>query len=501
MSLVQASIKRVVFPGCDNPAISDIDLVIEPGEFIVITGPVASGKSVLCHCLIGAVPHFFPAKMEGQVKVNGQDLNEISLPQIAGTVGYMMQDPQSQLFSVSVEEDVAFGPGNLGLSREEIKRRTAESIEFVGLTGFGHRSPENLSGGEAQKAVLAGVLSLEPPVLVLDQPTAEMDAAGRKDIFSRLGQLCREKRTTIILVTDQLAELAPYATRYLALEGGKIVSDSPILPTASVQTKLLQGGWGEAKVSSARGEEIARLQDCTYTYPGGQLGCQEINLSLHQGELVALLGVNGSGKTTVARHFNGLAKPEKGSLHIHGRELAGKNHLALRQKVGFLFQNPDNQIFANTVEEEVGFALKIRKVPQQEIRVKVEQVLSLTGLLPLRDLHPHRLSRGQRQLLALASVLVGDPPIIIADEPTAGLNSDAAMTVIENLVKLAGEGRTVLWVTHDLRLAARYAHRLVAMHKQRVKLDIPVEELFVHQEELVRMGLDFPAWEIPQGGV
>ena len=494
-ALVTADIKKLCFSGSENPVLQDIHLVIEPGEFVVITGAVASGKSTLCHCLTGAVPHFFPAHLEGQVKIDGKSLNELSLPQIAGLVGYMMQDPQNQIFSVSVKEDVAFGPGNLGLPRHEVLDRVAEALNFVGLPGFGERSPETLSGGEAQRAVLAGILALKPQLLVLDQPAAELDPTGKKEIYSRLGALNRTEKATVMIVTSQPQEVAQYATRYLVLNDGRIVEDCSSLPQQFRSFNLY-------KMRSARlgqlsypvqdmAAETAAVENATYVYPDGQLGCKEINFKLHQGELVALLGLNGSGKTTVARHINALVRPAMGNVRVLGQDLNGANLEFIRQKVGFLFQNPDYQIFAGSVSEEVGFGLKIRNTPAAEMKRRVEEVLETVGLLPHIDIHPHRLSRGQRQLLALASILVSEPDIVIADEPTAGLDRSISMRIMDRLSDMAAQGKTVLLVTHDLELAACYANRLVAMHRQRIHLDISLSELPNYRDQLCNIGLDF----------
>lgn len=511
--LLKALINRLVFPGQESPALTDINLTIGQGEFIVITGSVASGKSALCHCLTGAVPHFFPAHLEGEVRVDGRNLREMTLPRIAGLVGYMMQDPQNQIFSVTVGEDIAFGPGNLGLPRQEVRDRVTGALDFVGLKGFQDRAPETLSGGEAQRAVLAGVLALQPRLLVLDQPAAELDPAGRKDIYSRLGALIQTGQSSIIMVTEHPEELEQYATRYLVMDKGKIMVSAPVLPgihhamppnvhhsvpshvqqpvAPHIRQTLPRYGQGAQSGDSSRKDEAVALEKCTYIYPDGQVGCRDVSLTLCRGELVALAGLNGSGKTTVARHFNGLVRPAPGWVRVFGRDLQEWGLKAVREKVGFLFQNPDYQIFAGSVREEVEFGLKIRKLPSEEIKRRVARVLEITGLTPCVDIHPHRLSRGQRQLLALASILACEPEIIVADEPTAGLNRSMAAAIAGHLKKMADTGCAVLVVTHDLELAAGYANRVVAMHKGEIRYDLPGGEISANLAGLREIGLDF----------
>ncbi|MBU7006130.1 ABC transporter ATP-binding protein [Phosphitispora fastidiosa] len=487
--LVDVSIKSLVFAGQDVPALSDIELVVTHGEFVVISGPVASGKTALCHCLTGAVPHFFPAHMAGKVTVAGINLAEAVLPEMAGTVGYMMQDPQNQLFSTTIAEDVAFGPGNMALDRAEVSRRIDEALDFVGLSGFEDRSPETLSGGEAQRAVLAGVLAMKPKVLVLDQPAAEMDPPGRRDIYKRLGRLSRSGDCGIILVTDHPEELSEYGTRFILMHDGCIVQDSarpaPVMSGAAAgfSPGLLQ--------VSGPGETAASLENCSYSYEGSLQGCRDVSLEIRIGEVAALVGLNGSGKTTLAKHFNGLVSPQQGVVRVLGRELNKNSIWDIRREVGFLFQNPDYQIFANSVEEEAAFALKIRKIPRDEVMQRVNRVLRFTGLFEYRSRHPQRLSSGQRQLLALASILAAEPKIIIADEPTSGLNRETAELIMQLLSQVAAEGGAVLLVTHDLGLAAQYAHRIVGMFKHQICIDIPTAQLSSHLEEFRSIGLDF----------
>lgn len=498
--MVKARIKNVFFPGQDASVLSDIKLDIEKGEFVVVSGPVAAGKSTLCHCLTGAIPHYYNARLEGQIVIADKDLALKRLPEMAGITGYVMQDPQSQIFSVSLREDVAFGPGNLGLPLAEIEERVAEALSFVGLTGYEERAPETLSGGEAQRAVLAGVLALHPNLLVLDHPAAELDAAGRKAIHSRLGKLNKSKGTTIVMVTESPEELIGLATRFLVLEEGKIVADSPRCPEVShfsekkmsdmSQNVNLQRASSIEAIKKGR-DKTVELLNCTYTYSGGQRGCINANLSLHKGELVALMGINGSGKTTLAKHINGLLSPQSGDVEVLGHRLDKVGQSMVLPRVGFLFQNPDFQIFAETVEEEVAFGLKVRGYPPADISQRVKVILEELELLSFKNLHPHRLSRSQRQLLALASVLVCKPDIIIADEPTAGLHKSAGYKIMECLSDFAFKGGTVLVVTHDLELAVTYAHRIVAMYRNQIHLDLPVTQLSKHLPGLREIGLDF----------
>lgn len=228
-----------------------------------------------------------------------------------------------------------------------------------------------------------------------------------------------------------------------------------------------------------------------YTYKGGFVGCEPLDLTIRQGEFVSVIGLNGSGKTTLMKMLEGLLVPTVGTVELFGQKVTKKNINELRKRIGFLFQNPDFQIFASTVAEEVAFTLKLRKIPEDKIKAKVEAALSQSGLLPYLQEHPQKLSRGQRQMLALASVLVGEPDIIIADEPTSGLDEAQSYMIMDALSDLVKQGKTVLLVTHDLSMARQYAHRIVSMHRHEIVLDIPGTEMMNHRETLERIGLMF----------
>jgi energy-coupling factor transporter ATP-binding protein EcfA2 len=484
--LVDATIARVRFPGWPQPVLQDIQLQVEPGELVVVCGPVAAGKTVLCHSLSGAIPAFFQADLEGKVTVGGVDLARAKLPSLAGLVGYMTQEPQTQLFSGTVEEDVAFGPCNLGLPRDEVRRRVAESLAFVGLSGFEQRSPGTLSGGEAQRVVLAAVLALRPRLLVLDQPTAELDPRGRRAVLACLQRLRHEHDVAVVMVSDRPEELRSHATRFLQLEGGR----------PAVYIGRPASSFGRRWRAPDPGDEVVALDGCTHAYPDSRTGCRDVDLTLRQGELVALLGVNGSGKTTVAKHCNGLLRPTAGTVRLFGRE-AAPGRLEAGRRVGFLFQNPDHQLLADSVTQEVAFTLRLQRLAPDQIPARVEQTLGLVGLAALGDEHPHKLSRGQRQLLAVASVLAGHQDVLVADEPTSGLGWAEAERVMQLLAGQVDDGRTVLLVTHDLELALAHATRVVVMREQAVVCDFPRAELPRHLDALAAAGLDVPAERPP----
>lgn len=494
-TIAKVKIEKLVFPQEEKPALKNIDFEITQGDFIVITGGVASGKSILLHCITGAIPHYHNAELTGNVTILGQDIKDMHLNRMSDYVGYMMQEPQNQIISLEVYEDVAFGLGNLEIPLQQIDQTVKTTLEYVGLSGYESRQTASLSGGEAQRVVLAGVLALNAPILILDQPTAELDAQGRYELYKRLGQLNITQKLTIVLVMDRIEEVLNYANRVFYMRDGEITKQCSPEDYYKEQLEHRLGRSNDnTSFNSNHGKPkgiIAEMTNVSYQYKNQLLGCEDINLEIYQGDFLAIIGANGSGKSTLAKLLIGLLKPSKGEIKVFNQTLTKENLTKIRTKVGFLFQNPDYQIFASTVEEEVGFSLKLRGEQSEVIEQTIDECLNFVGLLDYRKLHPHRLSRGQRQLLALASILVSDPEFIIADEPTSGLDETQGYMIMDKLFDLSKHGKTILLITHDLTMAKNYSNRLVALHKQRLQLAISTRDLDQHLDTLQAIGLNF----------
>ncbi|NTU89014.1 MAG: ATP-binding cassette domain-containing protein [Actinobacteria bacterium] len=491
---VRLNIESLTFPPETADVLKNIDLTVARGDFIAITGDAASGKSMLLHSITGAAVEFFNGELQGTVRVMGHDVADIPLTRMCDHVGYMMQEPQNQIVNITVADEVAFGVANMNLSLNEIKKRTSASLRFVGLDGFEGRSTDGLSGGQAQRAVLAGVLAMETPLLILDQPTAELDEKGKQELFARLKYLNKEKGVTVVMVMDRATDILAYSNRILIMGGGEIIEECS--PDEYRKRLCAKSTPRLSPAKKPAGSTNIELRDVSFTYDDGFVGCENIDISINEGDFAGIVGINGSGKTTLIKLMEGLLKPESGSIEVFNTPLIKKNLSALRSRIGFLFQNPDLQIFATTVKDEVAFTLKMRKLPAEDIREKVQGILTEVGLASYADVHPQRLSRSQRQKLAVASILVGDPDIIIADEPTSGLDENQSILIMDLLADFHRKGKTVVLVTHDLPLARSYTTRIVAMHEHRVAVDIPTEETFSHGSALKRIGLDFQREEL-----
>ena len=529
MALIEFKDVTVKFPDTLHPSLNKVSFSINKGEFMLVTGSVGSGKSILGLCVCGLIPRIIQAELEGRVLVRGLDTKTTN---VTGYVGIVLQNPESQLIAFTVEEEVAFGPENLGLKREEIKERVDSALTMVGIEDLRGRSSIALSGGQKQRVVIAAVLAMRPEILVMDEPTSDLDPRGTESVISCVNRLNDEYGITIMMIEKKVEKICEFADNMIILDNGEIVREGEpheviknldILekvgvkpPQVSLLAYLLKNSGKyphrlipitlEEAVKSLSGkitptakefrdkfpnyyEEIIVCQDLWHTYPTGVTALKEINLTIRKGEFVAIIGENGSGKTTLVKHFNGLLKPSYGNVLIDGLDVTKTTVANLAAKVGFVFQNPDHQIFCDTVLEEVAYGPKNLGFSDKEIDRDVQYAIKMTGLEGKEKHYTYLLSRGDKSKLALASILSMNPQILVLDEPTTGLDYRSAqriMTLIEDLNKA---GKTIVLVTHDMSLVAEYAHRAVVMSHGEIIDGGLVREIFKKSESLRRASL------------
>jgi energy-coupling factor transport system ATP-binding protein len=533
--LVRAQIKSARYYAAPQAALRDVELSVMPGEFVVITGPAASGKSTLCYCLTGVIPHSISAELDGDVVVAGRRLRDLRLPEVAPLLGFVMQAPENQLFNLSVREDVSFGPENLCLPIDDIQRRVIASLGFTGMTEYLERASDQLSGGEAQRVVLSCLLALDAPLLVLDQPAAELDPEGRRQVYENLHRLNQHGKT-IVVVEDRLGDVAGFASRIILMQSGRVVRDEPIrtffaksdldqfgirIPDTVLLHHYLKARGVNSRIvpltvqevvddltleRPAAGSPVApisppanfpakpliAISHLTYAYPNGTRALHDVSLGCGAGEFLAIIGENGAGKTTLAKHLIGLLRPEPGTVMVAGKDVAQLTVAQASRLVGYLFQDPDYQIFNGSVFDEVAFGLRARKLPRAEIEDKVVAALRRLKLDHLRGEHPYTLSRGQRQRLALASTWVLQPPILLVDEPSTGLDYREAADLMGLLEEFRAGGGTILIITHDLELVFEYALRVIVMRKGAIRLDLPTARVQERFDEVSAAGVYLP---------
>ena len=499
-------------------ALSHISLSVNKGDFIGIIGPSGAGKSTLAACLSGAVPHHYTGTFFGSVMVDGHDTCEVSLTDVSQIVGSVLQDIDTQMVASIVEDEMLFGLENFGVPHDKIEERLAGALDAVGIADLRNREIATLSGGQKQKVAIAAILALEPRVLVLDEPTAALDPASSRHVFDTLHEVNERMGITVVVIEQKVALLSEYCGRIVVLDHGRVAFegtphevfshgeelremgvDSPRvarvsnslarhgviergLPCLNVPeaTALIAGlvgtghaGEGEARVPAASPhapalrphaegtEPVVELSGVNFSYPGGGASVRNLEMRVYPGELVGVVGQNGAGKTTLTKLLNGLFKPASGEVRIAGLSTSEVPTSAIAAHCATLFQNPDHQICKDTVLEEVAFGLELQGVEPGRARERAEGVAKRFGL-PL-DEAPFSLSRGQRQMVALASVVVCEPEVVLLDEPTSGLDYRECMTVMETVREMAEHGCAVIMVCHDMEVVSDFAERLVVM--------------------------------------
>jgi energy-coupling factor transport system ATP-binding protein len=495
-------------------ALKGISLSVEKGEFLAVTGPSGAGKTTLMLTLAGIIPQRLPGKFKGEVTVLGESTLSADLARLMQRVGVVFEDPEIQFVMGSVEDEVSLSLEPLDISEDELHRRVNRALKVVGLDeSFLSRNPLQLSGGEKQRVAIASAIAKEPEILILDEPTSDLDPLGKEEVIQAVEKLRRETDLTIILVEQDPEIIQRFAERVVVLNGGKIVFDGeprelyknlehlkrfsiypPELYELSFKAGLNSPSYEKllemarsgnlnhdiCKFYETRSEGKPKLQavNITHVYPGSVKALENVNLAIGTGELVAFLGPNGSGKTTLAKILAGLLDPTEGKVLIDGKDLRSFNRLELASKVGYVYQNPQHQLFCQSVYEEVAFGLRLRGLPINEIEEKVEVALETFRLGHLRDEHPFFLSKGEKRRLALASVYALDPDILIVDEPTTGQDRVFSEQLFQLLRELSYKNKSVIVITHSVELAAKYADRLIILRRGRIIADgSPVDVL------------------------
>lgn len=519
----------------DKPALMGIELAIKPAEFVVIVGPSGAGKSTLCYTFNGLVPKFLRGDLAGSVTVFGRSSADQKVSALSEQVGLVFQDFESQLFSTNVELEVAFAPENFGVERGEIARRVRESLATVGLTGLEHREPATLSGGQKQRLAIASVLSLEPSMIVMDEPTTDLDPLGKEAVFA-VSRRLRARGLTMVIAEHETEEAA-VADRVVVLNEGRIVADGapaevlvrtdwleglgvqplgaaqltthlglpPELSVDAAAESLARAGYrvdpgalalleqaGIQRGTPAAANPVIEVKALEHRYPNGVVALHGADLLIHSGEFVAVVGQNGSGKTTLVKHFNGLLMPTGGHVFVNGQPSAGQSVLQLGRTVGYVFQNPDHQIFAESVFDDVAFGPRNHGVAPDEVKVRVAEALAAVGLEGRDQEDPFSLTKGERQRVAVASILATRPQVIILDEPTTGLDYREQRNMMELVRRLNEAGHTIICVTHTMWVVAEYAHRTVVIKDGRIWMDGPTRQVMGREAELTQASLKPP---------
>jgi len=468
-------------PGAGLPAtaaLRDVSFHLEHGETLAVMGASGSGKSTLCHVLAGLAPRYTGGHVAGVVRVAGHDVLATMPP--TGAVGLLFQDAATQLFNPTVEDEVAWGLEALGTPPQHIGAQVEEALARFGLLPVRAGSPWTLSGGQQKRLALAAVWAMHPHVLLLDEPLGGLDPQGCDEVLAALATL-HHSGTTLLLTTARAPAVA-LAPLTLLLTDGMATSPASTAEVLQDEARLVKAGvlypsalWPTFEAPPGPSSESAvAVQDLHFAYTDGHAALHGVNLDIPQGQFVAVIGPNGAGKSTLLRHFNGLLRPTRGAVYIQGQDAAGRPTGDLAREVGFLFQRPEQQLFAATVREEVAFG--VRRLHLADVEGRVERALARFELTAHAEMPPSILSYGAQRAVTLAALAALDTPILALDEPTVGLDGCDWARLLAWLAERRAAGTTLIIVTHEMELAAR-ADRVVALAEGRVVADGAPDEV------------------------
>ncbi|MEX1019302.1 MAG: ATP-binding cassette domain-containing protein [Litorilinea sp.] len=501
---------RYTYPEAATPALDQIDVQLPEGELIVVVGPSGAGKSTLLRLVNGLAPHFSGGHLQGSLRVLGLDPVVATPRLMSREVGFVFQDPENQFVMDRVEDEIAFALENAGMARQEMRIRVEETLDLLDLAPLRGRRLDMLSGGERQRVAIAAALALRPRILVLDEPTSQLDPKSAEDVLAALVRLNTDLGLTVLLAEHRLERVLPYADRvlYLPQEGAPrldtpraLLGDEPAATTIPVAlspplvrlAKTL--GWEplpltvkeglawsrQLRVPTARGAQPPVAADTqpilsTHNLHAGYGDCPVLHgtdFAVRGGEIVVLLGRNGSGKTTLLKSLVGLIRPQRGEVRLQGVSIKGKDVADICRQVGYLPQDPNQLLFADTVAEEMAITLRNHGYDPRgyDLPIAPQTLLERLGLAHKAHAYPRDMSVGERQRAALAAILVTRPQALLLDEPTRGLDYAAKARLRSLLEEWRGEGMGIVIVTHDVELAAEVADRVVLMSQGEIIAD------------------------------
>ena len=480
------------------PAINDISFNLPAGEILLIAGASGCGKTTLLRCINGLIPRSYRAELSGRVLLNGEDYSEKPLAELSQIVGTVLQDPERQILGAFVRNEVAFGLENLGIPRAEIIQRIDETLDYLGISHLRDRATFSLSGGETQKVALAGVLAMQPDILVLDEPLASLDPASVEDALALIRRLADEGKSVLIIEHRVEDVLAVQPDQVMYMDAGHVTylgDHEGLLQTADYHEVKLPasiiieraGASGKtfeaapANTGNPNGSALVRFDDVSFNYPEGPPVIKDVNLTINEGDVIAVLGPNGAGKTTLVKHAIGLLKPVSGSVLLGDTDSGDMTVAKMAQTVGYVFQSPRHMLFAPTVREELAFGPRNLGHSADEIDTNTVQALAVVNLSDEIDTPPLALSFGQQKRISIASILAMRSNILVMDEPTAGQDFANYMSFMDSVVGLGGDGpyafSAILFITHDVDLAVTYANRVLLVSDGELAADGPPTEV------------------------
>lgn len=551
MSVITVENLRYRYPHAKELALDGLDFSVEKGEFIGIIGENGAGKSTLSQALMGLVPQFYKGAYGGTVMVDGIEAGRTPVAQLCGHVGLVFQNPFNQLSGAkdNVYEEVAFGMQNLGVPAEEMKNRVEEALKLLDIWQYRDRNPFDLSGGQMQRVAIASVLVMRPDVMILDEPTSQLDPEGSDEVFKAVETLTGSG-ITILMIEQKIEKLAAYCDRILLLHKGKQIAfdtpqkvfSMPDLNNYGIQAPaftrickaegvtLADGTYpvtveeaagvlrekrlrapacadGGERAQRTAGVEAAQaggpaesagssdeqfcIEKLDFSYLADVPVLKNLNMKLDK-RPTAIIGQNGAGKTTLVKLLKGLLKPVSGSIYFHGEDISGKTVAMLAGNVGYVFQNPDDQIFKYNVMDEILFGPLNIGMDAERAKKEAERALKLTGLTGKEKENPYDLELYERKMTAIASVLAMDTDVLILDEPTIAQDWKGRQIIGGIIRSLSERGKLVIAILHDMDFVAENFERVIIMAHGQVLADGTAKEVFAQEEALKKARLQKP---------
>ncbi len=532
-----------------EPTLLELNCTIYEGEKVLIVGPSGSGKSSFAHCINGLIPFYYFGEMTGSLKIRGKELRELNLTQISDLVGTVLQDPDGQFVGLTVAEDIAFKLENDGIPQLEMRQKVAASALRVGMENNLDQAPHVLSGGQKQRTTLASVMVNDVEILLFDEPLANLDPRTGKSAIELIDEIHHDTQKTIIIIEHRLEEVLHRGIdRIIVMHEGRIIADltpnellcssllrqigireplylsalryagceiTPEMKPCHIESIILDPckfhlhEWIKNRNQPSASQEtqaLLELRHIHFRYDEHKEILHDVSFTLHEGEMVCIVGMNGAGKSTVSKLICGFYKPTSGQMLLKNKDMLSMTIRERAEHIGYVLQNPNQMISQTLIFDEVAFGLKIRGVPESQVKERVYDVLKVCGLYAFRNWPISALSFGQKKRVTIASILVLNPQILILDEPTAGQDFKHYNEMMEFILQLNRQGVTIIMITHDMHLMLEYAERAIVLAEgRRIADDCPanvltdahiIEAAHLKQTSLdrlaVRAGLDQP---------
>ena len=516
-----------------EPTLHNIDLTIYEGEKVLVVGPSGSGKSTFAQCINGLIPYSYEGKISGSVKIDDKDLAKTSLFDLSFDVGTVLQDTDGQFIGLTVGEDVAFALENDGVSQMKMHEEVNHWTKIVGLNDFLHHRPQDLSGGQKQRVSMAGVLIDEAPILLFDEPLANLDPKAGKETIALIEEIHQKTKTTILIIEHRLEDvLYRSVDRVIVFNEGRVVADLPaddllkteILTEQGIREPLYITAMKYAGVDLETVEQLSNiekvqapnlkeqmekwmtkqtrfseqknlpalleLEKVTYQYNrNNQSVLNEVSVAFNRGEMLSIVGKNGAGKSTLSKAICGFVTPQSGKMSWLGIDFTLFSIKERADKIGFVMQNPNQMISKKMIFEEVALGLTLKGVSEAEINERVEKVLKICGLHSFRHWPISALSFGQKKRVTIAAILVLEPEMIILDEPTAGQDFKHYTEMMTFLEELNQMGVTIAMITHDMHLMLEYTDRALVLYEGKIIADTTPVKVLTDSELVERASL------------